>query len=110
MDIPVDSAELEDLVRRGLAEDLGEKDLTTDAMVPEEALIPSGSENVVLVVDRSTDPPVARRRRVTTGARRPGAVEVLGHTDWSDPGRLFTFRLARPDSGRFLTGADLDPE
>jgi glycerophosphoryl diester phosphodiesterase len=39
-----------------------------------------------------------------------GAVEVLGHTDWSDPGRLFTFRLARPDSGRFLTGADLDPE
>jgi membrane fusion protein (multidrug efflux system) len=49
-----------------------------DALViPEEALIPSGRENAVLIVDPTMDPPVARRRAVTIGSRRPGEVEIL---------------------------------
>lgn len=45
-------------------------------VIPEEALIPSGRDNAVLVVDRSANPPMARRRAVTTGGRRPGEVEI----------------------------------
>jgi membrane fusion protein (multidrug efflux system) len=49
-----------------------------DALViPEESLIPSGRDNHVLVVDRSVQPTVAQRRRVSTGGRRPGEVEIL---------------------------------
>lgn len=46
-------------------------------VIPEEALIPSGQENHVLIVDRSIEPTIAQRRRVTIGARRPGQVEIL---------------------------------
>ena len=45
-------------------------------VIPEEALIPSGRVNHVLVVDRSVDPAVAQRRQVTIGSRRPGEVEI----------------------------------
>ena len=46
-------------------------------VVPEEALIPSGQQNHVLVVDPDAAQPVAQRRPVTIGARRPGEVEIL---------------------------------
>ena len=46
-------------------------------VIPEEALIPSGRENHVLVVDRSAEPTLAQRRQVTTGGRRPGEVEII---------------------------------
>jgi len=46
-------------------------------VIPEEALIPSGRENHVLVVDRSVQPTLAQRRQVTTGSRRPGEVEII---------------------------------
>ena len=46
-------------------------------MIPEEALIPSGRDNHVLVVDQSVQPAIAQRRQVTTGGRRPGEVEIL---------------------------------
>jgi membrane fusion protein (multidrug efflux system) len=46
-------------------------------MIPEEALIPIGRKNHVLVVDRSADPPVSQRRQVIIGGRRPGEVEIL---------------------------------
>ncbi len=46
-------------------------------VIPEEALIPSGRDNHVLVVDRSSQPTLAQRRQVTTGGRRPGEVEIL---------------------------------
>jgi glycerophosphoryl diester phosphodiesterase len=39
-----------------------------------------------------------------------GPVEVLGNVDWADPDRRLPFAITRPDSGRFLYGADLDPE
>ena len=50
-------------------------------VIPEEALIPLGRENYVFVVDRSTDPTVAERRKVTTGGRRLGEVEILSGLD-----------------------------
>jgi membrane fusion protein (multidrug efflux system) len=50
-------------------------------VIPEEALIPLGQVNHVLVVDRSSDPPVARRREVTIGSRRPGEVEITAGLD-----------------------------
>ncbi|CAB5159498.1 CzcABC family efflux RND transporter, membrane fusion protein [Olavius algarvensis associated proteobacterium Delta 3] len=46
-------------------------------VIPEEALIPSGRENFVLIVDRTEGPTVAQRRKVTAGGRRPGDVEIL---------------------------------
>jgi membrane fusion protein (multidrug efflux system) len=50
---------------------------TRDAIViPEEALVPQGERQFVLVVDDSAGNRVARRE-VRTGARRPGEVEIL---------------------------------
>lgn len=46
-------------------------------VIPEEALIPAGRDNHVLIVDQSADSPVAERRQVTIGARRTGEVEIL---------------------------------
>ncbi|MGB3224025.1 MAG: efflux RND transporter periplasmic adaptor subunit [Desulforhopalus sp.] len=46
-------------------------------VIPEEALIPTGQENHVLIVDPSVDPVVAERRNVKIGARRPGEVEIV---------------------------------
>lgn len=46
-------------------------------VIPEEALIPSGRKNHVLVVDRSAEPTLAQLRQVTTGGRRPGEVEII---------------------------------
>jgi membrane fusion protein (multidrug efflux system) len=70
-------------------------------VIPEEALIPSGRENTVLVVDRSTDPPVAQSRRVATGKRRPGEVEIksgLNAGDW-----VITHGTLRARSGQPVT-------
>jgi membrane fusion protein (multidrug efflux system) len=50
-------------------------------VIPEEALIPLGRENHVFVVNRSADPTVADRRKVTTGSRRLGEVEILSGLD-----------------------------
>lgn len=46
-------------------------------VIPEEALIPSGRINHVLVVDKAVNPTVAERREVGIGGRRPGEVEIL---------------------------------
>ena len=46
-------------------------------VVPEESLIPSGRNNAVFVLDRTTQPPVVQRREVKIGGRRPGEVEVI---------------------------------
>jgi len=50
-------------------------------VIPEEALIPLGRENYVFVVDRSTEPNVAKRRKVTIGGRRIGEVEIVSGLD-----------------------------
>lgn len=46
-------------------------------MIPEEALIPRGEMNVVLLVNESKSPAVAEQRTVAIGARRIGEVEIL---------------------------------
>jgi membrane fusion protein (multidrug efflux system) len=46
-------------------------------MIPEEALIPRGEKNVVLLVDETTSPAVAEQRPVLIGSRRVGEVEIL---------------------------------
>jgi len=46
--------------------------------VPEEALLPAGRKNFVLIVEDSNEGPVARKTEVETGARQPGEVEILG--------------------------------
>ena len=50
-------------------------------VIPEEALIPLGREQYVFVADRSADPTVAERRKVTTGSRRLGEIEILSGLD-----------------------------
>ena len=46
-------------------------------MIPEEALIPRGEMNAVLLVNESKSPAVAEQRTVAIGARRIGEVEIL---------------------------------
>jgi len=46
-------------------------------VIPEEALMPSGRDNFVFVVDPAADPAVVDKRKVDTGERRPGQIEVL---------------------------------
>ena len=46
-------------------------------VIPEEALIPSGKTNHVLVVKPGNQPTVAERREVQIGTRRPGEVEII---------------------------------
>ena len=67
----------ERVLKRGLLMSLVLLKNPRDAVVvPEEALIASGRQNHVLVVDPDAAQPVAQRRPVTIGARRPGEVEI----------------------------------
>ncbi|MDJ0621593.1 MAG: efflux RND transporter periplasmic adaptor subunit [Desulfocapsaceae bacterium] len=45
-------------------------------VIPEEALIPEGVSNFVLIVDRDRDPVITEKREVEIGMRRPGEVEI----------------------------------
>jgi membrane fusion protein (multidrug efflux system) len=60
-------------------------------VIPEEALIASGRDNFVLVVNPSANPTVASQRKVTIGGRRPGDIEVLSGIN---PGELVITRGA----------------
>jgi len=77
-------------------------------VVAEEALIPQGQNNYVLIVDQSGEQPVAERRQVTIGARRPGQVEILTGVDAGElvithgtlkvrPGQPVTIRAIEQD-------------
>lgn len=46
-------------------------------VIPEEALLPMGSSNHVLVVDPSAEKVLAEKRLVQPGSRRPGEVEIV---------------------------------
>jgi len=46
-------------------------------VIPEEALLPAGRRNFVMLVEESNEGPVARKVAVTTGLRLPGEVEIL---------------------------------
>ncbi|MEE4241391.1 MAG: hypothetical protein V2I36_07985, partial [Desulfopila sp.] len=43
---------------------------------PEEALLPLGSKNFVLLVDQTSSPAITEKREVEIGSRRPGEVEI----------------------------------
>jgi len=47
--------------------------------IPETALIPEGRKQSVFVIDESQNPPVAEKREVVIGTRRPGDVEIVEH-------------------------------
>lgn len=70
-------------------------------LVPEEALIPTGRRNAVLVVDASADPPVVHLRWVSTGARRPGAVEITAGLQAGE--RVVTHGTLRARPGQPVT-------
>lgn len=46
-------------------------------VIPEEALLPMGSSNYVLVVDPSAEQARTEKRLVQLGSRRPGEVEII---------------------------------
>lgn len=46
-------------------------------VIPEEALLPTGRRNFVMLVEDGAEGPLARRTEVTIGARRVGEVEIL---------------------------------
>lgn len=48
-----------------------------ELVIPEGALIPSGNSNSVLVVQPDASSPLAEKRQVQIGARRPGEVEIV---------------------------------
>ncbi len=47
-------------------------------VVPEEALLPAGRRNFLMVVEDGADSPVARKVEVEVGARQSGEIEILG--------------------------------
>ena len=46
-------------------------------VIPEEALLPAGRRNFVMLLEQGPYGPLARQVAVTTGARRAGEVEIL---------------------------------
>ncbi|MGD8703478.1 MAG: efflux RND transporter periplasmic adaptor subunit [Desulfosarcina sp.] len=75
-------------------------------VIPEEALIPSGRDNHVLVVDRSAEPTVARRRQVVTGSRRPGEVEIVAGLEAGELVVVDGTLRARPGQPVTITAVD----
>jgi membrane fusion protein (multidrug efflux system) len=47
-------------------------------VVPEEALLPAGRRNFLMIVEDGADSPVARKVEVEVGARQSGEIEILG--------------------------------
>ena len=68
----------EQLLRPGMLMSVALLKNPREAMVvPEEALLPMGGSNYVLVVNQSTGQAPAEKRLVQLGSRRPGEVEIV---------------------------------
>jgi membrane fusion protein (multidrug efflux system) len=65
-------------------------------IVPENAIIPEGRKHFVLVADEAQTPPVAERREIQVGARRPGAAEVLSGLKAGEKVIVHGTMMARP--------------
>lgn len=75
----------EELLKPGLLMSLELLKNPRDAIIiPEEAVMPEGNRTYVLTIDEAQKPPIAERKEVTLGARRPGEVEVLKGLDAGD--------------------------
>ncbi len=74
-------------------------------VIPEEALIPLGTQQFVYLVDES-DGPRAVKREIRIGARRPGEVEVLAGLEAGT--RVITHGTlkVRPDQPVKITAVD----
>ena len=65
-------------------------------VVPEEALLPMGNTNHVLLVNQTTDPTTTEKREVQIGKRRPGEVEILAGLSEGDQVVIHGALRARP--------------
>ena len=77
-------------------------------MIPEEALLPLGRDQFVMVVEAAEDRFIARRQQVQTGLRQPGLVEVVAGLEAGD--RVVTHGNFRLQPGQTITiKAELEP-
>ena len=72
-------------------------------VIPENGIIPEGRKHFVLVVDTAQTPPVAQRREITIGARRPGEVEVLSGLAAGEKIVVHGTMMARPGAPVAIT-------
>jgi len=77
------------------------KNQRTVPVIPEEALIPVGKDNYVLVVAPDAESPVAQRRQVRIGQRRTGEVEIVEGLDAGE--YVVTHGTIRARSGEPVT-------
>jgi len=65
-------------------------------VIPEEALLPMGKTNHVLLVNQTTDSATTEKREVQIGQRRPGEVEILSGLSEGDQVVIHGAQGARP--------------
>lgn len=77
-------------------------------VIPEEALLPLGRDQFVMVVEAQDDAFIARRQQVQTGLRQPGLVEVTSGLEAGE--RVVTHGNFRLQPGQTISiKAELDP-
>lgn len=77
-------------------------------MIPEEALIPTGKKNVVLLVDETKSPALAEQRSVVIGTRRIGEVEILEGLQPGD--KVITHGTLKVRSGQEISIRGMDDQ
>ncbi len=77
-------------------------------MVPEEALIPRGEKNIVLLIDETKSPAVAEQRPVVIGSRRVGEVEILEGLQPGD--KVITHGTLKVRPGQEISISGMDGE
>ena len=70
-------------------------------VIPEEALLPQGSQQFVMLVVEGDDGPVAEKRQVQIGQRQPGQVEVFEGLQGGE--RVITHGNFRVQSGQAVS-------
>lgn len=84
------------------------KDPRQSIAIPEDAIIPEGRKAFVLVVSPKDNPPIAEKREIITGLRRPGKIEVTTNLSAGEhvivqgtmvarPGQPVTIQAVRKD-------------
>lgn len=83
-------------------------ELREAVIIPEEALLPLGRNQFVMIVEAQDDGFVARRQQVQTGLRQPGLVEITEGLDSGE--RVVTHGNFRLQPGQAISiKAELDP-